>query len=287
MATGRYDEVVSVALLSKWEAQDNVAKLILADATKANVKTVLDILAGREVSDQLQNGIQNGSKLRKATPDDLVVILYSSHGYADAAGNFYVFPYDIGTDAGKVVKPSLLTHAISSVELAAWMYGVDAGELVMIVDACHSAASVEGGGFKPGPMGSSGLGQLAYDKGMRILASTRANDVAWESPITRQGLLSYALVQNGLVEGEADFFPIDGAIGIAEWLRYAVLRVPDLYNKVKRAPEGADAPKLITFDPTNLTARPVFVDGASLATHIQKPSAFDYRRGADPILVRK
>jgi hypothetical protein len=52
----------------------------------------------------------------------------------------------------------------------------------MIIDARHSAASVEGSGFKPGPMGARGLGQLAYDKGMRILASTRADDLAWERP---------------------------------------------------------------------------------------------------------
>ena len=51
----------------------------------------------------------------------------------------------------------------------------------MIVDACHSAASVDEAGFKPGPMGSRGLGQLAYDKGMRILAASQADDVALES----------------------------------------------------------------------------------------------------------
>jgi hypothetical protein len=48
-------------------------------------------------------------------------------------------------------------------------------------------------------MGSRGLGQLAYDKGMRILASTRADGVAWESSLASQGLCSYALEQNGLV----------------------------------------------------------------------------------------
>ena len=42
--------------------------------------------------------------------------------------------------------------------------------MVMIIDACHSAGSVEHEGFKPGPMGSRGLGQLAYNKRMRILA---------------------------------------------------------------------------------------------------------------------
>ena len=58
---------------------------------------------------------------------------------------------------------------------------VDAGELAMVVDACHSAAAVQQPGFKPGPLGGRGLGQLAYDKGMRVLAASQADDVAVES----------------------------------------------------------------------------------------------------------
>ena len=54
-----------------------------------------------------------------------------------------------------------------------------------------------------------------YDKGMRILASTRADDVAWETAETQQGLLSYALVHDGLEEREADFRPADDRIGSA------------------------------------------------------------------------
>src|SRR3989440_4366623 len=54
-----------------------------------------------------------------------------------------------------------------------------------VVDACHSSASVQGEGFKPGPMGSRGLGQLSYDKGMRILTSTQSDDVALETDFTR------------------------------------------------------------------------------------------------------
>ena len=136
-----------------------------------------------------------------------------------------MFPYDIGTHAGKKVTAELLKHTISSDELSVWLRDIDAGELVMIIDACHSAASVEGTDFKPGPMGASGLGQLAYDKGMRILASTRADDAAWESPQIQQGLLSYALVQNGLVDKRADYEPEDKKIVLSEWLKYGEKRL--------------------------------------------------------------
>jgi hypothetical protein len=98
----------------------------------------------------------------------------------------------------------------------------------MIIDACHAAAFTRKD-FKPGPMGSRGLGQLAYDKGMRILTATQANDFALESGALSQGLLSYALVEDGLKRGLADFKPRpDGKITIREWLEYGVAQVPAL-----------------------------------------------------------
>lgn len=40
---------------------------------------------------------------------------------------------------------------------------IDAGQMVLVLDSCHSAA-VSGPDFKPGPMGDRGFGQLSYDK---------------------------------------------------------------------------------------------------------------------------
>ena len=85
-------------------------------------------------------------------------------------------PYDIGASENNFEK--VLQKTISSDELSLWLRDIDAGEMMMIVDACHSAAAVQGAGFKPGPMGSRGLGQLSYDKGMRILTATQADKTA-------------------------------------------------------------------------------------------------------------
>ena len=115
-------------------------------------------------------------------------------------------PYDLGVSAEAA---DILKRAISSEELSAWLRTLDAGELVMIVDACHSAATVENQAFKPGPMGSRGLGQLAFDKGMRILAASQRDQSALETEKTQQGLLSYALVREGLQDNAADFQPKD------------------------------------------------------------------------------
>jgi WD40 repeat protein/uncharacterized caspase-like protein len=320
-ATGRYAEVVSVPLLADWAEPDGVRTVTAAAATKANVRAVLDILAGRDVPGEVRRALPNGTRLQRAGPDDLVLIAYSSHGYADRAGNFYLFPYDIGSGTGRAVTPEILKRAISSAELSVWLRDLDAGELIMVVDACHSAASVESPEFKPGPMGARGLGQLAYDKGMRILASTRANDVAWESARTQQGLLSYALVQDGLADGRADFRPRDGSIGVQEWLEYAAGRVPQLYAEAlgtrgapgpgKSAAKGsasqrpaqtgpgpnrssrtaaatgtpARAARLVEFDSASRSARYITRPGA--ASHTQQPALFNYKRGEDTKLVTK
>ena len=111
-------------------------------------------------------------------------------------------------------------------ELTEWLRPIDAGQMTFILDSCSSASSVESNNFKPGPMGSSGLGQLAYDKRMRILAASQPNQAARESDTLHQGLLSYALVQLGLAEGLADWNPKDSKIVVGEWLSYAADAVP-------------------------------------------------------------
>ncbi len=157
------------------------------DATKANIRFVFELLAGKTLpASTLQLlekavGIGTLKKIRQATPNDLILISFSSHGYADKNGVFYVLPSDIGKNSGRTITDDLLRNSISSDELSLWLRDVDAAELVMIMDACNAASAVEGRDFKPAPMGSRGLGQLAFDKGMKILAATQAANVAIES----------------------------------------------------------------------------------------------------------
>jgi WD40 repeat protein len=232
-ATGQYEKVVPVTLVSDYETRGNQKIPTQKQATKDNFRAVLERLAGRNDGGKLLDGVKNADQLERATPDDLIVIMYSSHGYADRTGNFYFIPYDTGPGTGKVFTESVRQHSISSEELSLWLRDVDAGEMVMIVDACHSTAAVAGQDFKPGPMGSRGLGQLSYDKGMRILTATQSDNVALENGNLKQGLLTYALVREGIEAGQADYKPKDKTITIAEWLGYGVERVPALYQEVK------------------------------------------------------
>lgn len=165
---------------------------------------------------------------RAARPEDFVLIAFSGHGYAEPGGMFHILPSDIAPDRGVLPRGT-----ISTAELTEWLRPVDARDVALVLDSCQSAASVDANGFRPGPMGDAGLGQLAYDKRMLVLAATQSSDAAVESERLREGLLTYSLVKEGLGDGSADWQPKDGRIGLSEWLSYAVRRVPELYAALK------------------------------------------------------
>jgi uncharacterized caspase-like protein len=168
---------------------------------------------------------------------------------------------------------------ISSEELSTWLRKLDAGDIVLVIDACHSAASVDTPGFKPGPMGDPGLGQLAYDKGLRILAATQADDVAIESDKVGQGLLTFALIQDGLKSRDARGkwkadLDGDGTVTLGEWLTYGEQRVPSLYQEIK-------AGKLHLRDSS---PDPMFRQ--NVVRQAQTPSLFDFHRRNSEIVLQ-
>jgi WD40 repeat protein len=208
----------------------------------------------------------------RVRPQDTVYLSWAGHGLRDAEGNFFLLTSEFaGTAQGEA---SWKRSAISMEELAAVLLPVQAAQWTIVIDACHSAATVTGGGFKPGPMGSRGLGQLAYDKRMRVLAASQESGVAIESRTLKSGLLTYALVQEGLQQGRADFLPRDKVVSVAEWLRYARTRVPALVQA------GADA-----------TRGAVLVGRPRPTGPLQKPALFDFDQtdvaGAKPREVLK
>jgi WD40 repeat protein len=200
----------------------------------------------------------------RATPDDLFMLSYSGHGYTDATGEFYLLPSDLKGDCDHPDQ-TLQDSAISSEDLTQWIRPIDAGEMVMILDACYSAASIESNDFKPGPMGSSGLGQLAYDKRIRVLAASQATQPAGEAGDLGMGYLSYVLTKKGLEQNKADWQPQDGSVWLREWLAYGVEEVPKVY--------GTDT------DPKN-TEKGVKVNRTGTIS-LQTPSLFDFRSDQD------
>jgi WD40 repeat protein len=281
--TGDYSEIVQVPLISDYSFKNNERAVTEKSATKASIKAVLDLLAGKKISTEQAKEIPNADKIQQAKPEDLILISFSSHGFADDKGSFYFVPYDTGQVTAERVTKEFLSRCISSEELSFWLRDIDAGEMVMIVDACHSAATVDAEGFKPGPMGSRGLGQLAYDKGMRILTSTQADDVALESGLIKQGLLIYALINDGIESAQADFSPKDNSIAIAEWLSYGVERVPVLYEEIKKG----EVQRFGRTDKRGLLI--IAKDQKSLARKnpYQQPSLFDFAKNKREMVLVK
>ena len=120
-------------------------------ASKDDIHAVLALLAGDEGAGKSNrarlaaDGV-DARLIQRATPDDLVILAFSGHGYAVAKSDFYILPSDARLDGSGQPIPSTM---ISSAELTGWLRRVDAGEMAMIIDACHSAASVDSGDFKP------------------------------------------------------------------------------------------------------------------------------------------
>jgi hypothetical protein len=233
--TRRYEKIVPIALLSDYAPGS--ANLAESSATKENLRNVLGALSGRTVPAQALAFSKAGVQLARARPDDVVILYISSHGYVDPRGRFFAITRETGepagisedllnrclsgrTDASRCrAAIDFLSHAVSSDELAGWLREIDAGTMVLVLDSCHSGGAA-GMGFRPGPMGDANLGQLAYDKGMLLLAATQADDVARGPLEMRQSLLTHALLNPQSASRHFD---------LAAWLEEAEQRVPQLY----------------------------------------------------------
>jgi len=215
-----------------------VIPLLNADATKANILCALKRLAGAAEPPSLKAGAL--TNVKRAEPEDTVILYYAGHGTAQAQ-RFYLIPYDLGY-AGDRTKldaqglQTILTHSISDLELQQAVESLDAGHLLLIIDACNSGQALETEEKRRGPMNSKGLAQLAYEKGMYILTAAQSYQAALEAAQLGHGLLTYALVEEGLKTPMADNEPKDGVVSVREWLDFATERVPQMQEeKMKQA----------------------------------------------------
>ncbi|WP_353218053.1 caspase family protein [Sandarakinorhabdus sp.] len=246
--------------------------------TRDHINTALGILAGFPPGPdraKLASAGHDANALDNTTPDDIVIISFSGHGFADATGNFALLPSDVAWP-GMAQAPTADT-AISATDLTMWLRAIAAKEIAFIIDACHSGAAVSTPDFKPGPMGDTGLGQLAYDKGLLILAATQADDVALESNNLRQGLLTAALGEGLTSQGGPADMNRDGRVRLDEWLRYAVARLPSLSEDARRG-GGALAARgmVMVMDTAQANERP----------RVQEPSLFNFNAGPSPVVLR-
>jgi WD40 repeat protein/uncharacterized caspase-like protein len=261
---------------AEWKAQQDklgtfarteVTSLTDDQATKPNVLKALGDLAA------------------KVAPEDAVVIYFAGHGTAQA-NRFYLIPHDLGYAGGRDAiddagLKTILAHSISDLELQDAIEKIDAGELLMVIDACNSGQALESEEKRRGPMNSNGLAQLAYEKGMYILTAAQSYQAAQEASKFGHGFLTYALVEEGLRQNKADDEPADGRVTVREWYDFATRRVPQLQLELMK---DAQAGRGVTV---------AFVKGDEQIAdpaerNVQRPRVF-YRREveAQPLVVAK
>jgi WD40 repeat protein/uncharacterized caspase-like protein len=211
-----------------------VISLLDKDATKANILFALKRLSNAQSA--LPAGAPPAlSMIQPAQPEDAVFIFFAGHGAAQGS-RFYLIPHDLGyagaRDAltAEAVK-TILSHGVSDLELEAAIEGVDAGRLLFVVDACNSGQALEAEEKRRGPMNSSGLAQLAYEKGMYILTAAQSYQAALEASQLGHGYLTFALIEDGLKKGLSDRDPKDGQALAREWFNYAEERVPQMQEQ--------------------------------------------------------
>jgi WD40 repeat protein len=259
-----------------------VISLLNDQATKSNILSVLRRLSGAPSPPSLRTS--SVDSLKRVEPEDTVIIYYAGHGTAQAA-RFYLIPHDLGYkgERTKLTEDGLnamLAHSISDVELEQAVEGLDAGHLLLVIDACNSGQALEAEEKRRGPMNSKGLAQLAYEKGMYILTAAQSFQAALEAAQLGHGLLTYALVEEGLKTAAADLKPKDGLLIAREWLDFATERVPQMQEQ--KMDEGRGRGLAISFaeGETNLTD--------SQKRGVQRPRVF-YRREleANPLVIAK
>jgi len=259
-----------------------VVQLLDKDATKANILAAIKRLAGDPGPPSLKAGPLD--VLKRVEPEDTVIIYYAGHGTAQAQ-RFYLIPHDLGYtgDRTKLTEEGLktmLAHSISDLELEAAVEGIDAGHLLLIIDACNSGQALEAEEKRRGPMNSKGLAQLAYEKGMYILTAAQSFQAALEAAQLGHGYLTYALVEEGLKSPVADTEPKDGVLIAREWLNFATDRVPQMQQEKMTQGRGVGLGIAFTEGEANV-ADPQ-------KRSVQRPRVF-YRREleASPLVIAK
>lgn len=257
--THQFKKVIAVELLSDYTGTCNNlnrregknSRITKNDATRENIQTILAILAG-DISPR--GGCSTSaspcfSELRRVGPDDLVIMSVSSHGYRDR-GKFYLIPSntdpvdDVIDNSGNIAR-EITKRGISSDDLAAWIRNIDAN-MAFIFDSCYSEGAINSNGFKAGPLGSRDLGEIAYTKGMIVLAGSQTSGFARETSQLGHGLLTYALLKDGIESNQVATVDSSTRVTISALFDYASRDVPALYKRYFSGSE-VQVPKIFNF----------------------------------------
>jgi WD40 repeat protein/uncharacterized caspase-like protein len=208
-------------------ADVKVISLLGANATRANIVLALSLLGGAAKTALPPQQPDLFSGATAVQPEDGVFLFYAGHGTASGE-HFYLLPQDFNPQFS-LDDPK--ANTISDLDLSHLLETISPARSFLIIDACNSGEALGGDKFVPGPMNSTGLAQLAYEKGLYILAASQGNEFAMEAPELAggHGYLTYALVEEGLKTQAA---VENGDVLLRPWFEFASRRVPELQTTV-------------------------------------------------------
>jgi len=133
--------------LKQLQKRTEVIALTDKEATKENILLALKQLSRGNSGNVPTNAPSVLKRIKPSQPEDAVVIYFAGHGTANK-DRFYLIPHDLGvtneiTTVDEHSLQILLERSISDVELESALEGVDAGQLLMVIDACNSGQALE------------------------------------------------------------------------------------------------------------------------------------------------
>jgi WD40 repeat protein len=194
-------------------AKVNSALLTDHNASAAEILHALQILSGAKPP------VSAGplAALGDTRPEDTVFIYFAGHG-GGFAGDYRLIAGDGSPVQGRT------WGTVSSADIRSVLTPLQAGRVVLIVDACEAGQTLDQVDPRAGPLAGRTLAQLAYDKAIFVISASQSQQAARELPHLGHGVFSYVLFEKAL--GPAADENHDGVISIREWLDFAQTETP-------------------------------------------------------------
>ena len=201
--------------------------LAIALALSETTGQVFKNVVGYQLLDQFatRQGILDALELMKSLPkEDVLMIYMAGHGIT-VFNEWYFLPREY--DSPFFDDDLTQEIGISAKDIQGVLSQVGAHKIIMALDACYSGAAVRNlRNFAERKV----LRDIGREVGVHVLAATRADQVAYEFPVLKQGLLTYTILKG--LEGEADRGKTDdGFVTASEMISYAKEVLPVMARK--------------------------------------------------------
>jgi hypothetical protein len=184
--------------------------------------------------DATRKGVLNGLAWlkKRMKPEDVAVIFYAGHGYADDEGRFYLLTVDF--DADELNKTTVTGDDLKK-ELATLP-----GRVVLMLDACHSAPAdaVRFGKRKAGPTDAVVHDLTDEGVGVIVLVAAQGSEQSRENLGRKHGYFTQAILDG--LSGAADYNK-DGLIHLNELDLYVYNQVTEWSRDLQHPAIGKTA----------------------------------------------